>query len=151
MSLRQLLTQYVMEHTTKDRHLRSVDGQYRWYATHLTSTCIMVRFPNSDLPTTWLSTSIAWKRWIRYRRQDQCNNYGGNELPIVNKMVIFDIGMLHRITKILSHPQSIKVSYNDNTTQYDVPTSQATISNPFDMEWYANGSILVFRFNVAYI
>ncbi len=65
-------------------------------------------------------------------------------------MVTFDIGMLYRITKILSHPQSINASYNDNTTQYNMPTSQATILNPFDMEWYANGSILVFRFNVAY-
>ncbi len=83
----------------------------------------MVRFPKTDLPTTWLSTSIGWST--------------------------FDIGMLYRITKILSHPQSINVSYNDNTTQYNMPTSQATISNPFDMEWYASGSTLVFRFNVA--
>ncbi len=47
----------------------------------------MVCFPKTNLPTMWLSTSIAWKRWICYRRQDQCNNYGDNELPIVNKMV----------------------------------------------------------------
>ncbi len=53
---------------------------------------------------------------------------------IVNKMVTFDIGMLYRITKILSHPQSINASYNDNSAQYNMPTSQATISNPFDLE-----------------
>ena len=63
-------------------------------------------------------------------------------------MVTFDIHKLYRITKILSHPQLINVSYNDNTTQYNMLTSQATISNPY-YEWYANGSILVFRFNVA--
>ncbi len=37
---------------------------------------------------------IGWKRWLCYRRQDQCSNYSGNELEIVNKMVTFDIGML---------------------------------------------------------
>ena len=57
--------------------------------------------------------------------------------------------MLYRITKILSRPQSINVAVNDNTTQYNMPTSQATISNPFDMERQANGLILVFRLNVS--
>ncbi len=47
------------------------------------------------------------------------------------------------------HPQSITRVYNDSIIQYKMPTSQATISNPFDIESSANGSISVFLFNVV--
>ncbi len=40
----------------------------------------MVRFPKTD-------HFHCLKRWLCYRRHDQCNNYDGNELPIVNKML----------------------------------------------------------------
>ncbi len=49
-------------------------------------------------------------------------------------MITFDIGILYRITKILSHPQSIIIGGDNDSIQYNMPTSKATILNPFDIE-----------------
>ena len=69
----------------------------------------MVCFSKTDLPTTWLyisTDSIDWKRWLCDWRQDQCNKYFANELPIVNgyilpcqcKKILCAIGpILHRM------------------------------------------------------
>ncbi len=70
----------------------------------------------------------------------------GNDLPIDNKLVAFDIDMLYRIIMILFqfiHNWSPLVVYKD-IIQYNLLTSLVSISNSVDMEWYTNGLIFLF-------